>query len=147
MIEKSCGRSCAPQGRILIVTSARYQTGPPRLSSGTLPDDLPVVPPAPLNPGGLRPVMESPGLAILELRGGTHLLLFLARVKQRKGPVRSFDFMVDDVEALRARLATAGLAPNDLRDDARGGHRYFEVSDPDGHVLTVFSNHAAGRPV
>lgn len=96
---------------------------------------------------GLRPVMESPGLAILELRGGTHLLLFHARVEQRKGPVRSFDFMVDDVEALRARLAAAGLAPNDLRDDVRGGHRYFEVSDPDGHVLIVFSSHAEGRPV
>jgi catechol 2,3-dioxygenase-like lactoylglutathione lyase family enzyme len=96
---------------------------------------------------GLRPVMESPGLAIFELRGGTHLLLFRARVKPRKGPVRSFDFMIDDVEAFRARLATAGLAPNDLRDDTRGGHRYFEVSDPDGHILTVFSTHAGGRPV
>ena len=96
---------------------------------------------------GLRPVMESPGLAIFELRGGTHLLLFPARGKPRKGPVRSFDFMVDDVEAFRAQLATAGLAPNDLRDDARGGHRSFEVSDPDGHVLTVLSSHAGGCPV
>lgn len=96
---------------------------------------------------GLRPVMKSPGLAICELRGGTHLMLFRARGTPRKGPVRSFDFMVDDVEALRAQLAAAGLAPADLRDDARAGHRYFEVSDPDGHVLTVFSSHTSGRPV
>jgi catechol 2,3-dioxygenase-like lactoylglutathione lyase family enzyme len=96
---------------------------------------------------GLRPVMKSPGLAICELRGGTHLMLFRARGTPRKGPVRSFDFMVDDVDAFRARLAAAGLAPADLRDDARGGHRYFEVSDPDGHALTVFSSHTSGRPV
>jgi len=96
---------------------------------------------------GLRPVMKSPGLAICELRGGTHLMLFRARGTPRKGPVRSFDFMVDDVEAFRAHLAAAGLEPADLRDDARGGHRYFEVSDPDGHALTVFSSHTSGRPV
>ena len=35
---------------------------------------------------GLRPVMKSPGLAICELRGGTHLMLFRARGTPRKGP-------------------------------------------------------------
>ena len=96
---------------------------------------------------GLRPVMTSPGLAICELRGGTHLMLFRARGKPRKGPVRSVDFMVDDVDAFRAQLTAAGLAPGDLRDDKRSGHRYFEVSDPDGHALTVFSSHIGDRPV
>src|SRR2546421_12487197 len=89
---------------------------------------------------GLRPVMKSPGLAICELRGGTHLMLFRARGTPRKGPVRSFDFMVDDVEAFRAQLAPAGIATAVLRDDARGGTRFFKVSSPAGHALAGVSS-------
>jgi len=96
---------------------------------------------------GLRRVVEKEELAILELRGGTHLLLFRAKGKPKRGPIRSFDFMVDDAEAHRAALTTRDVPVSPMRDDSLSGHRMFEVTDPDGHVLTVLSDHTEGRPV
>jgi len=96
---------------------------------------------------GLRSVVERKELAILELRGGTHLLLFHATSKPRSGQVRSFDFMVDDVEEAHQAAAAAGLAPTQIVRDRMSAHLMFKVSDPDGHVFAVFSSHADGREV
>ena len=96
---------------------------------------------------GLRPLLQKEGLAILELRGGTHLLLFRAKGKPKHGPIRSFDIMVDDAEGHRSALATGGARLGPLREDSLSGHRMFDVTDPDGHVLTVLSDHTEGRPV
>lgn len=96
---------------------------------------------------GLRPVSDRPGMAILELRGGTHLMLFRAKAKPTPGPVRSFDFMVEDIETAHAALKDAGIAGTEIRPDQISGHRWFEVTDPDGHALRIFSSHTAGRPV
>lgn len=96
---------------------------------------------------GMRPVVEREQMAILELRGGTHLLLFKAKSKPRRGAVRSFDFMVDDADAFHDELHARGLTPSLVRDDRLSGHRMFDLTDPDGHVLTVLSDHTDGRPV
>jgi catechol 2,3-dioxygenase-like lactoylglutathione lyase family enzyme len=96
---------------------------------------------------GLRPIMETAGMAIFELRGGTHLLLFRAKGKPKGGPVRSFDFMVDDVDAFRERIAGSGVESSPLTVDDRGGHRWFEVRDPDGHRISIYSSHVEGRSV
>lgn len=96
---------------------------------------------------GMRPIVLSEGMAILELRGGTHLLLFRAKGKPRSGPVRSFDFMVDDLPALRENLLKSGMEVSALEHDARGGHVFFSIKDPDGHLLTVYSSHAGDRSV
>ena len=53
---------------------------------------------------GMRAVVERGQIAVLELRGGTHLLLFQAKSKPRRGAVRSFDFMVDDADAFHDEL-------------------------------------------
>ncbi len=96
---------------------------------------------------GLRPVMKREELSILELRGGTHLLLFRAEGKPEPGPVGTFDFMVDDIESFHASLEKAGVAVTSVGEDAIAGHLWFEVTDPDGHVVKVFSSHTEGRPV
>src|SRR5215207_326629 len=96
---------------------------------------------------GLRPVLEREGLAILELRGGTHLVLSRAEGKPEAGPVRAFDFMVEDVEAAHAAMGSAGVEGTAIGEDHIAGHLWFEVTDPDGHVLRVFSSHTGGRPV
>jgi catechol 2,3-dioxygenase-like lactoylglutathione lyase family enzyme len=96
---------------------------------------------------GLRPIMEREGMAIFELRGGTHLLLFHAKSKPREGPVKSFDFMVDDVDAFRERIAASGVEGAPVAVDERGGHRWFEVRDPDGHRIGIYSSHVGGRNV
>jgi catechol 2,3-dioxygenase-like lactoylglutathione lyase family enzyme len=96
---------------------------------------------------GLRVISSRPELAILELRGGTHLLLFRAKGKPREGRVHSFDFMVDDVQATRQALAARGLPTGPISADRMSGHERFEVTDPDGHVLVVMSTHVGDRPV
>lgn len=96
---------------------------------------------------GMRAVVEREQMAILELRGGTHLLLFKAQGKPRRGAVRSFDFMVDDADAFHDDLQSRGLVPSPVRDDRLSGHRMFDLTDPDGHVFTVLSDHTEGRPV
>ena len=96
---------------------------------------------------GLRPILKREELAILELRGGTHLVLFRAEGRPKAGPVRAFDFMVEDVEAAHAAMRSAGVEGTAIDEDHIAGHLWYEVTDPDGHVLRVFSSHTEGRPV
>ena len=96
---------------------------------------------------GLRPILQREELAILELRGGTHLVLFRAEDGPEAGPVGTFDFMVEDIEAAHAAMRRAGVEGTAIGEDHLAGHLWFEVSDPDGHVLKVFSSHTGGRPV
>jgi catechol 2,3-dioxygenase-like lactoylglutathione lyase family enzyme len=92
---------------------------------------------------GMRPVHHGDDLAILELRGGTHLLIFPDENPPAAGAPAPFDLMVDDVDATHAAWEAEGLAPSAVAP-APGDHRTFTVSDPDGHVLTVYSTHVVG---
>lgn len=90
---------------------------------------------------GLNRVAHGGSLEIMELKGGSHLLLFRARGKPRKGPIKSFDLMVDDLAAERALLLEQGVECSEVHKDRWSGHQMFEVTDPDGHVLSVVSGH------
>jgi len=96
---------------------------------------------------GLRPVWRRDDMAILELRGGTHLLLFRRATKRRSTRPAPFDLMADDLAAAHANADTHGLAPSAIEHEQRSGHRSFSLRDPDGHRLTVYSSHTDGRPV
>ena len=52
-----------------------------------------------------------------------------------------FDLAADDVDALRARLAAAGVECSDPKDEKRSGHRVFSFTDPDGNSVRVTSAH------
>src|SRR5688572_29264810 len=80
---------------------------------------------------GMKHVPHGGVLEIMELRGGTHLLLFRARGKPRKGPIRSFDLMVDDLATTRAELVAAGVPCTEVHKDRWSSHQCFEVTDPD----------------
>jgi catechol 2,3-dioxygenase-like lactoylglutathione lyase family enzyme len=95
---------------------------------------------------GMRTIWEADEMAILELRGGTHLMLFKAKTKPRNRTVNGFDLMVDNADTFHAELKRRGVTTTAVRD-TYGGHRMFELTDPDGHVLTVLSDHTEGRPV
>ncbi len=89
---------------------------------------------------GMRRVARFPGLAVLELRGGTHLVL--QRSKKKEPAPADFDLMVDDLAAQHAALTGAGYAPGPIR---RGRiHRSFEVAEPSGHTITFSDSHVAG---
>ena len=96
---------------------------------------------------GMRTCMAWDGMAILELRGGTHLLLIETddEMQQVLDPV--FDLMVDDVNAMKARLDEAGCGTSDVTYHQIIGHHRFTVKDPDGRRLTIHSDHTEGRVV
>jgi hypothetical protein len=94
---------------------------------------------------GMRPVFLGPEVSVLELRGGTHLILM------RKDTVdpgtAPFDLMVDDLRATHAQFVSLGLGPSPIEARPAIDHEVFTVREPAGHVITVFSSHASGKPV
>ncbi len=86
---------------------------------------------------GMRLVVNMGRAAILELRGGTHMIL------QPGDPgTASLDLIVDDIDETRAVLEAAGAEPSPIQ---RGNpHDRFVATDPEGNTLVVNSNHAIG---
>jgi hypothetical protein len=94
---------------------------------------------------GLRPIFADADLAVLELRGGTHVVVRRAEQPPLRGSAAPFDLMVDDIESARRDYAARGLGPSDI---SRGRiHDSFHLSGPDGYDFTVVSSHAGGRLV
>ena len=94
---------------------------------------------------GLRPIFASEDLAVLEFRGGTHVVVRKVERPLEAGTPAPFDLMVDDIEAARRDYGGKDLAPSDI---SRGRiHDTFHLAGPDGHDFTVCSSHAGGRTV
>ena len=109
---------------------------------------------------GLRAFGIFPDLAIIELRGGTHILLFskndelasslssshLGQLGQRGAFNEQLDLMIDgksrsDLELFRATLMEKGLSVDAIAQDQFFGHDYFQLVDPDGNGITVYTSH------
>ncbi|MEO0881726.1 MAG: VOC family protein [Pseudomonadota bacterium] len=89
---------------------------------------------------GMRQVARMPGLAVMELRGGTHLIL---RADSNSTPgAAGFDLMVDDLIRARQRLVEAGYQPTEIRKQFV--HRVFDVIEPSGHSIQFNNSHVAG---
>ena len=94
---------------------------------------------------GLRPIVSMDELAVLELRGGTHVVVRQAAQPPMPGTGAPFDLMVDDVDATHRAYAEKGLSPSPIR---RGRiHDSFDLAGPDGWAFTINSSHAGGRPI
>ena len=94
---------------------------------------------------GLRPIVIREELAVLELRGGTHVVVRHAEQLPAPGTGASFDLMVDDVDAAHRDYSEKGLSPSPI---SRGRiHDSFDVAGPDGWTFTVNSSHASGQPI
>jgi len=94
---------------------------------------------------GLRPIAGGEDFAVLELRGGTHLIVTQSARRAKRGAAAPFDLMVDDVDAARRGFAAKGLDPSRIY---RGSiHDSFELPGPEGARFTVLSSHAGRRPV
>jgi hypothetical protein len=94
---------------------------------------------------GMRAVYEEPGVAIFELRGGTHLVLTANReIVPGDAP---FDLMVEDLHATHQRFTSLGLAPSPIEAMSSVDHEFFRIREPAGHLITFYSNHSSGRPV
>lgn len=88
----------------------------------------------------MREVGRDEHVVILELRGGTHMVITRGDVTA-PGPA-PFDLMVDDLNATHAQWASLGLAPSAIEHG--NIHDAFTVTDPDGYVVTVNSSHVMG---
>jgi len=112
----------------------------------------------------LRPIGIFPDVAIIELRGGTHILLFNKNDELpfslspshlgQRGDFSSerLDLMIDsksrsDLELYRTALMENGLSVDEIAPDQFFGHYYFRLADPDGNGITVNTSHTGELPV
>jgi catechol 2,3-dioxygenase-like lactoylglutathione lyase family enzyme len=88
---------------------------------------------------GMREVVRNDAIAVLELRGGTHLVI------SQGEPAGSapFDLMVEDIDVAHAQWAQHGLGPSKI---TRGRiHDRFTILDPAGTEVTINSSHVVGE--
>ena len=88
---------------------------------------------------GMREIVRDREVAVMELRGGTHLVLVPGTVTAGDAP---FDLMVEDLRAVHQQWMAQGLDPGPIAHDRI--HDSFIVTDPDGHRVTVNSSHVVG---
>ena len=94
---------------------------------------------------GLRPIVTRDELAVLELRGGTHVVVRPPERPPAPGATAPFDLMVDDIDAAHRDYTEKGLSPTEIK---RGRiHDSFEVPGPGGWTFAVNSSHASGKPI
>ncbi len=85
----------------------------------------------------MRLVVDMGRAVILELRGGTHLV-----IHEGTPGTGSLDLIVDDIDDTWNALTDAGATPSAIE---RGHpHDRFSALDPEGNALVVNSNHAMG---
>ena len=96
---------------------------------------------------GMRPIEAGDKFAVLELRGGTHLVI-LQSDSAEAGPA-SFDLMVEDIDVtyreLIEKFRDQGISPSEIEPGTI--HRSFTVTSPVGHIVTFNSTHVSDRPV
>jgi len=92
---------------------------------------------------GMRSIFKDDDIAVLELRGGTHLVL-IAKDNSTPG-IASFDLMVDDLDAIHRKFADLGLTPPPIKEGKI--HSSFEIEEPGGNTITFNSSHVGEVPV
>ena len=92
---------------------------------------------------GMRLIASGDEFVVLELRGGTHLVL---TTDPESTLIRTeFDLMVEDLDATHARFIELELNPGEIE---RGQiHDCFELHEPGGTIITFNSSHVGELPV
>ena len=93
----------------------------------------------------LRPVTRQDSFAVLELRGGTHLIVRAGDRNTELGRMAPIDLMVDDVAEMHAHCRDMGLGPSEIASGSI--HSSFTIPFADGYRLKITSSHTSGRPV
>ena len=92
---------------------------------------------------GMRSIVQNDRISVLELRGGTHLVI--AGAEDGEPGDAEFDLMVEDVDATHSEYAAKGLTVSDIQ---RGRiHDSFTLTEPGGNRITVNSTHVSDQPV
>lgn len=92
---------------------------------------------------GMRLIASGDEFVVLELRGGTHLVL--TTNPESKLIKADFDLMVEDLDATHASFTELELSPGEIE---RGQiHDSFELREPGGTLITFNSSHVGNLPV
>jgi catechol 2,3-dioxygenase-like lactoylglutathione lyase family enzyme len=108
---------------------------------------------------GIPPFAIDGKIALIELRGGTHLLLLEVDQLAGEGLAESvtgqfhqrfseqFDLMIkgkdlSELEQYRLELSSRGIAAGEIPDETFFGHHLFCIKDPDGNGITIYTSHA-----
>jgi catechol 2,3-dioxygenase-like lactoylglutathione lyase family enzyme len=108
---------------------------------------------------GIPPFFTDEEIAIIELRGGTHLILLSVDSMAGEGIAQSltgqfhqkfseqFDLMIkgkglDELKRYRLELVSRGIVVGEIPDETYFGHHLFCVKDPDGNGITIYTSHA-----
>ena len=86
---------------------------------------------------GMRTIFRGEEVAVLELRGGTHVVLIEDAAAE---PAKAdFDLMVEDIDATYADYQANGFPLTDMHEGRV--HKSFTVTEPGGHRIVVNSTH------
>ena len=96
---------------------------------------------------GMRHIHQDPDFAVLELRGGTHLVLEEPEkgVNVPQGQTPPFDLMVEDITSAHQDCEKLGIKPSAIESGRI--HSNFYLNGPDGYRIRMTSSHTSGRPV
>ena len=86
---------------------------------------------------GMRGIFRGDEVAVLELRGGTHLVL-MADEAADPG-LASFDLMVEDLDATYADFQARKFEVSEISEGTI--HNSFTLTEPGGHQIKVNSTH------
>jgi catechol-2,3-dioxygenase len=108
---------------------------------------------------GIPPFFTDDEVAIIELRGGTHLILVSVDSMAGEGIAESltgqfhkrfseqFDLMIggkglDELKKYRLEIISREIAAGEIPDETFFGHHLFCIKDPDGNGITVYTSHS-----
>jgi hypothetical protein len=92
---------------------------------------------------GMRRIFRRKDFAVLEMRGGTHLVV--TDDPDSELIQGGFDLMVEDLDGTHREFVELGLNPSEIR---RGEiHDEFDVREPGGTVILFNSTHVGEFPV
>jgi len=108
---------------------------------------------------GIPPFAIEEGVAIIELRGGTHLLLLEVDQPAGEGVAESvtgqfherfseqLDLMIkgkdlNELKKYRLELISRGIAAGEIPEETFFGHHLFCIKDPDGNGITIYTSHS-----
>jgi catechol 2,3-dioxygenase-like lactoylglutathione lyase family enzyme len=108
---------------------------------------------------GIPPFFTDEEVAIIELRGGTHLILLSVDSMAGEGVAESLtgqfnkrfseqlDLMikgkgVNELKKYRSELISRGIAAGEIPDETFFGHHLFCMKDPDGNGITIYTSHS-----
>ena len=112
---------------------------------------------------GIPPFAIDGKVALIELRGGTHLLLLEVDPLAGEDVAESltgqfhkrfseqFDLMIkgkslNELQEYRLELISRGIAAGEIPDETFYGHYLFCIKDPDGRGITVYTSHRTDVP-